>query len=274
MQPHYFDYLANFLKAKSGLIVSADKAYLLESRLAPIASKWRLSSLDCLVEKIQNSGSSQLTTDVIEAMTTNESSFFRDGTPFEHFEKLMLPYLRKARSGQRRISIWSAAASSGQEAYSLAMLLKEHEAEFAGWRIDIFATDLSCEMIRRCRDGVYSEFEVKRGLPTRMMQKYFRSEGNSWRIEENLRKMVTFQQMNLIDQKNPSKYPGIPVFDIIFCRNVMIYFDRQAKADILTKLRCHLADDGFMLLGGSETIFGLSSKFIPSKDHRGLYLPT
>lgn len=274
MQARHFDYLVKFLKMKSGIIVSPDKAYLLESRLMPIASKWKLNSLEELVGKIQVSGASQLAIEVIEAMTTNESSFFRDSTPFEHFEKIMLPDLRKARADQKRISIWSAAASSGQEAYSLAMLLKEHDAEFAGWRIDIFATDLSNEMVKRCRDGLYTDFEVKRGLSARLMQKYFQQEGTNWRIAEFLRKMVTFQQMNLIDTQKAPKYSGIPTFDIIFCRNVLIYFDRQAKSDILKKMRNHLASDGFLLLGGSETIFGLSSDFNASKDHRGLYQPS
>jgi chemotaxis protein methyltransferase CheR len=246
--------------------LTQEKTYLLESRLAPVVAKWNLASIEALAEAIQKNPTSALATTVVEAMTTNESSFFRDKTPFEQFVEIMLPALRQSRSDSRRICIWSAASSSGQEAYSLAMLLKEREAEFAGWHIDIIGTDLSIEMVERAREGVYTHFEVQRGLPTKLLVKYFKQEGQHWKICDSIRRMVRFQPMNLL-----GSYDQLGRFDIVFCRNVLIYFDRTAKSDVLGRIKLRLAPDGYLVLGGAETVLGLSADFVADRGQKGVY---
>jgi chemotaxis protein methyltransferase CheR len=199
-------------------------------------------------------------------MTTNESFFFRDTWPFDSFRKFMLPELLKARASKRLIRIWSAACSSGQEPYSLAMILAEEKAKLAGWRVEIVATDLSTEILDKAREGVYSHFEVQRGLPIAYLAKYFKGVGDRWQIDEALRRSIDFRIFNLLDTPAP-----LGVFDVIFCRNVLIYFDQPTKSAVLGRMARQMSPDGFLLLGGAETILGITDRFVAVPSQRGIY---
>ena len=262
MTPGDFRFLADLLKDRSGLIVGEDKQYLLDSRLTPVARKHGLSDLNALVGALKTKKDGPLSKDVVEAMTTNESFFFRDMTPFEKFKKVVLPHMKQARP-DRSLKIWSAACSSGQEPYSLSMVMKEDAPDFANWRIDILATDLSEEMIQSAKDGVYSQFEVQRGLPVQLMLKYFKQEGDRWRINSDLRKNIRFQTFNLL-----SPMSGLGKFDVVFCRNVLIYFDQPTKGKVLDAIAKVMAPDGFLFLGGAETVIGVTNAFKPHPDER------
>lgn len=262
-----FAFLRDLLLKRSGLSLSTDKRYLVESRLSVVCRQKGLRSLSDLVQKLRG-GQSDLTTAVVEAMTTNETLFFRDNTPFQHFRDVMLPAIIKARAAERTIRIWCAAASSGQEPYSLAMVLDEFASTLQGWRVEIVATDISSEIVEKARLGVYSQFEIQRGLPIQLLLKHFTQEGERWRISDRLRRLVTFRQHNLI---NPQGNLGI--FDVIFCRNVLIYFDVPTKGRVLDLLRKHIASDGFLSLGAAETVMGVSNSFTIDRERRGVYLP-
>ncbi|WP_047309835.1 CheR family methyltransferase, partial [Rhodopseudomonas palustris] len=218
MTPLDYEYLQKLLKDRSGLVLSADKKYLLESRLLPLARKAGVPGITDLVQKMK-AGSDSLINDVVEAMTTNETFFFRDKTPFDHFKDSVIPELIKARAGRKSLRIWCAASSTGQEPYSLAMLLKEKAAELAGWRIEIIATDLSPEVLEKCKAGLYTQFEVQRGLPIQLLVKYFKQVGTMWQLNADVRSMVQFRQFNLLQD-----FTALGKFDVIFCRNVLIYF--------------------------------------------------
>ena len=263
-----FDFLCKMLKDRSGLVLTRDKAYLLESRLLPVARKVNLKSVDELIAAVRARPSGDLVRDIVEAMTTNESFFFRDIKPFDQFKAFVLPALMRSRAARRQIRIWSAACSSGQEPYTLAMLLADEQANLAGWSIDILATDLSTEILDKAQAGLYSQFEVQRGLPIRYLVKYFKQQGERWQIDAALRSRVRFKTFNLLDE--PASLGG---FDVIFCRNVLIYFDQPTKATILDRLSRVLAPDGYLYLGGAETVLGISDKFQASVDNRGIYSP-
>jgi chemotaxis protein methyltransferase CheR len=196
--PHDYEFLRTILKERSGLVLSDDKQYLVESRLLPVARKFGLGGLDELIAALRSADTEPLTTAVVEAMMTNETFFFRDKMPFEHFRATIMPALLAARRGSRTIRIWCAAASTGQEPYSLAMCLKEMEREIDGWHIEIFATDLSNEVLEKARHGIYSQFEAQRGLPIQLLIKYFAKVGDVWQIGPDIRAMVKFQQLNLL----------------------------------------------------------------------------
>jgi len=266
--PLDYDFLRRLLKDRSGLVLSADKQYLVESRLLPLARKSGLSNLTDLVAKIKAPGAERLIVDVVEAMTTNESFFYRDKIPFEHFRDFMMPSLLKARAAQRRIRIWCAAASTGQEPYSLSMILKEMAAQVAGWRIEIIATDLSNEVLEKARAGLYSQFEVQRGLPIQMLMKYFTQAGETWQISPEIKAMVQYRSLNLL-----SDFSHLGQFDIIFCRNVLIYFDQPTKVDVLERMARMTENDGYLVLGAAETVVGLTEVYKPFPERRGLYLP-
>jgi chemotaxis protein methyltransferase CheR len=266
--PTEYEYLRKFLKDNSGLDLSADKQYLIESRLLPLARKAGLSGIAELVQKLQG-GSRQLITDVVEAMTTNETFFFRDKVPFDHFRGSIMPEILQARAGRKSIRIWCAAGSTGQEPYSLAMSLKEMGAVLAGWRIEIIATDLSTEVLEKSKSGVYSQFEVQRGLPIQLLVKYFKQNGELWQISPELRAMVQHRQLNLLHD-----FSQLGTFDIVFCRNVLIYFDQDTKINIFGRLAKSMEQDGFLVLGAAETVVGLTDAFKPFPDKRGLYRPT
>ncbi|MGO9047483.1 MAG: CheR family methyltransferase [Xanthobacteraceae bacterium] len=268
MTPHDYDFLRKSLKARSGLVLSADKQYLVESRLLPIARKAGFSRLDELVAALRCDDNEGLMTMVVEAMTTNETFFFRDKTPFENFRAAVLPALLNARRASRRIRIWSAAASTGQEPYSLAMTVKELEDALAGWRIEIIATDLASGVLNKAQAGIYSQFEVQRGLPIQLLIKYFTKVGDMWQLAPELRAMVKFKQLNLL-----SDFTSLGTFDLVFCRNVLIYFDQETKTSVLNRLGRIAAADGYLVLGAAETVVGLTDSFRTLPELRGLYVP-
>ncbi|MBI3436505.1 MAG: protein-glutamate O-methyltransferase CheR [Proteobacteria bacterium] len=269
MTSNEYDYLRKLLKDRSGLVLSADKQYLVESRLLPIARRLGLTKLSELVPKLKVPGAEPLIVEVVEAMTTNESFFFRDKVPFDHFRETVVPALLAARAQERRIRIWCAAASTGQEPYSIAMCVKEMAAKLAGWRIEIIGTDLSVEVLEKAKAGVYSQFEVQRGLPINMLVKYFVQSGETWQIAPELRAMVQYRPLNLLVD-----FAHLGNFDVIFCRNVLIYFDQPTKIDVLVRLARITPADGFLMLGAAETVVGLTDTFRPVPERRGLCVPT
>jgi chemotaxis protein methyltransferase CheR len=256
------------LKQRSGLVLSDDKQYLVESRLLPIARKAGFVHLSELVAALQRGDRDVLMTRVVEAMTTNETFFFRDKTPYENFRFTVMPALLSAREVVRTIRIWCAAASTGQEPYSLAMALKEGQPDLSGWRIEIVATDLSSEVLEKARAGVYSQFEVQRGLPIQLLVKYFTKVGDMWQIAPEIRAMVKFRQLNLL-----ADFSALGSFDLVFCRNVLIYFDQETKIDLLNRLARITAGDGYLVLGAAETVVGLTDRFRTVPELRGLYVP-
>ena len=268
MTPLDYDYLRKLLKERSGLTLSADKQYLVESRLLPVARKVGVNGLSGLVQKLKEPGAESLTTEVVEAMTTNESFFFRDKIPFDLFRNEIMPALLAARAAQRSIRIWCAAASTGQEPYSLAMCLEEMAGKVAGWRIEILGTDLSTEVLEKAKTGIYSQFEVQRGLPIQLLVKYFSQVGETWQVSPELRAMVQYKPLNLLHS-----FSHLGTFDVVFCRNVLIYFDQQTKVEVLDRMARSLQPDGFLLLGAAETVVGLTDTFRPVPEQRGLYAP-
>ena len=267
MTPHDYDYLRRLLKERSGLVLSADKQYLVESRLAPVARRAGLTGVAELVGKLRRADE-RMVVDVVEAMTTNESFFFRDKIPFEHFRDTIMPALIAARATQRRLRIWCAAASTGQEPYSLAMLLKDMKVKLAGWRIEIVGTDLSVEVLEKAKAGIYSQFEVQRGLPIQMLVKYFAQVGDTWQIAPEIRAMVAYRPLNLL-----ADFSSLGAFDLVFCRNVLIYFDQDLKIDVLNRLARVIEPDGYLVLGAAETVVGLTDAFKLMPEKRGLYVP-
>ncbi len=266
MKPADFELLSNLLKQRSGLVVTSDKAYLLESRLMPVARKHGLKGLDELIASIRESNEGQLVVDVTEAMTTNESFFFRDTKPFELFREQVLPPLLESRADKKSFRIFCAAASSGQEPYSLAMVLKEEADKLRGWKYEIIGTDISLEILEKAQSGLYSQFEVQRGLPIQLLMKYFEKQDDQWLISKDLRDMVTYKQFNLLDDLTP-----LGRFDVVFCRNVLIYFDQATKSLVLDGIADLMPDDGTLFLGGAETVFGISKRFQPVAGQRGIY---
>jgi chemotaxis protein methyltransferase CheR len=268
MTPQDFDYLRQLLRTRSGLVLSAEKQYLAESRLLPVARKHGLAGLTELVAKLKTAATAPLGTDVVEAMTTNESFFFRDKVPFDHFHDTIMPALLAARAREKRIRIWCTACATGQEPYSLAMSLKSLGAALAGWRIEIIATDLSNEVLVKAKAGIYSQFEVQRGLPIHLLVKFFDKVGEAWQVAPEIRGMVHFRPLNLLKD-----FSSLGTFDLVFCRNVLIYFDQPTKIDVLNRVAKQMPSDGFLVLGAAETVIGLTNAFKPMTDKRGLYVP-
>lgn len=261
-----FELFAKLVKDASGIYLTADKAYLIESRLMAVARKHSMRNLEDLADALRRDQSRELAKDITEAMTTNESSFFRDQRPFEQFRTVLLPKLLQTRRERRLIRIWSAACSSGQEPFSLAMILHEEQARLAGWKVEIMATDISAEMVDRAKLGEFSQFEVQRGLPIQMLVRYFDQRGDKWVVKEDIRNRITFKTFNLMDD------PGtLGIFDVIFCRNVLIYFDHETKAKVLEKLSRRMPADGVLFLGGAETIIGISDRFKSYPEQRGMF---
>jgi chemotaxis protein methyltransferase CheR len=265
--PQDFDYLRKFLRDRSGLVLAIEKQYLAESRLLPLARCNGMSTLAELIERLRNRTPAPLATQVVEAMTTNETSFFRDKIPFDHFRDTIMPGLIAARAREKRIRIWCAAASTGQEPYSLAMALKSMGSAIAGYRIDIVATDLSSDVLEKAKAGIYSQFEVQRGLPVQTLLKFFDQVGESWQLAPDLRSMVQFRPLNLLND-----FSALGIFDVVFCRNVLIYFDQENKIAALNRIARQMPGDGFLVLGAAETVIGLTEAFKPLADKRGLYV--
>lgn len=263
-----YEFFARFLKQKSGLLLTDDKHYLLESRLMPLLRKFDLPDFARLAAVLKDGSASLIAAAVVEAMTTNETLFFRDKAPFEDFTRTMLPTLCAARPAGHRLRIWCAAASSGQEPYSLAILLLENPGIVGRREVEIIGTDLSNDVLERARAGRYNQFEVQRGMSVQMLMKYFTKAGDLWEVKEQVRKMVQYRKFNLLDS-----YASMGTFDIVFCRNVLIYFDPPTKADILSRLSRALAPDGYLVLGAAETVIGVGDAFKPLPQHRCTYVP-
>jgi chemotaxis protein methyltransferase CheR len=261
-----FDTLAGLLKSRSGLVIGPEKTYLLETRLAPILKREKLTDLTALAERIKRSATDPLAREVVEAMTTNESFFFRDDKPFQHFRAQALPRLIAARPANATLRIWSAASSSGQEAYSLAMILAENRPLFAGRTIEITGTDIARDQLKRAQEGLYSQFEVQRGLPVQMLMRNFTKDGSNWRLSDAIRSMVRFREWNLL-----SDLRALGQFDVVFCRNVLIYFDQPTKARVLEAIAAQMPADGALYLGGAETVLGITGRFAPMPGERGVY---
>lgn len=261
-----FDIYKDLLKEKSGLVLTQDKSYLLDSRLNPVAKKWGYENIDAMTVALRGVPPKDLIVDIVEAMTTNETSFFRDIRPFDTFRDVVLPYFKENPRPMKKLRIWCAASSSGQEPYSLAMLLKEEAAKMPGWQYEIVATDISLEILEQAKAGVYTQFEVQRGLPITHLMKYFTQKDEKWQLNPDIRNMIQFKYFNLLDSM-----ASLGHFDVIFCRNVLIYFDQPTKGNILDRMSSLCADDGFLFLGGAETVIGITEKFKNIPNQRGLY---
>jgi chemotaxis protein methyltransferase CheR len=262
-----FEHLRRFLALRSGLWLPVEKRYLVDSRLGLLARRRGFASLEALLAALRAAPAGPLAQDVIDAMMTNETLFFRDQRPFETLRDRILPMLAASRPLSTPIRIWSAAASTGQEAYSIAMLVREAEAGLAGRRVEILGTDISTSAIARARDGRYTQFEIQRGLPVHHLLRHFGKEGEDWRISEEIRAMVTFKVANLMHDVG-----ALGSFDVIFCRNALIYFDMATKVSVLRRIEERLAPDGALFLGAAETVIGLSDTLAPASDHAGYYL--
>ena len=266
MTPQSFEVFVAVLRAGSGLAIGPDKLYLLETRLAPLLKRENLPGLDALAERLRSPTQTLLAREVVEAMTTNESFFFRDDRPFTHMRTQALPRLHAALPAGAKLRIWSAAASTGQEAYSLAMLVAEGRTALGGREVEILGTDIAREPLARAREGIYTQFEIQRGLPMQMLVKYFRKDGTQWRLADSIRAMASFREWNLLGDLRP-----LGQFDVVFCRNVLIYFDQPTKTRVLDAIARQLAPDGLLYLGGAETVLGITDRFVPSGADHGVY---
>jgi chemotaxis protein methyltransferase CheR len=261
-----FAFIAQFLKDRSGLIITQDKMYLLETRLTSILRDHGLASLAALVDVLRQPGAAAVKDQVVDAMTTNETSFFRDNHPFDTLRKSVIPGLIEKRAATRSLRIWSAACSTGQEPYSLAMMLKDSFPILGGWKVEIVATDLSPTVLEKARSGIYSTFEVQRGLPIQMLIRHFDQQEPNWQIKRELRQTVTFRALNLLED-----FSALGQFDVVLCRNVLIYFDQPTKTRILSAIARRIVPDGVLLLGGAESVFGLTDAFTGLTGLKGVY---
>jgi chemotaxis protein methyltransferase CheR len=256
MTPDDFAFVCRLVRDRSAIVLEPGKEYLVETRLAPVARQYEFDSICDLIARLRSPAEVELRARVVEAMATTETSFFRDLAPFDTLRKTVLPELIAARGSEKRLNVWSAACSTGQEPYSVALLLREHFPELAGWQVNVLATDLSTEVLDRARAGLYTQAEANRGLPAKLMVKYFRQDGTGWRLADDVRRAVEFREMNLI-----RPWPPLPKMDIVFLRNVMIYFDVDTKKAILSRVARVLAPDGYLILGAAETTLNLDDSF-------------
>jgi chemotaxis protein methyltransferase CheR len=250
--PQSCEYVRRLVHDHSAIALDASKNYLVESRLSPLAIQLGLPSVAALVSELRSRPFGDLHARVIEAMTTNETSFFRDVYPFDALRTEVLPPLIAARAGRKTLSIWSAACSSGQEPYSIAILLREHFPQLRDWNVGIIASDLSQQMLDRAAAGTYSQLEVNRGLPASLLVKHFTKSGLHWQLKPEIKQWVRFEKINLIEP-----WPQLPPIDVMFLRNVLIYFAPEIKRQILAKVRRQLSPDGSLFLGGAETTMGI-----------------
>lgn len=267
MQQQSFDALCAFLKKSSGLVLDQSKQYLIESRVLPIVKREKLAGLADLVMILERGQNASLAKEVIEAMTINETYFFRDRAPFDKFRDVVMPRIIANRSAEKSVRVWVAASSTGQEPYSLAMILDEMAHKMPGWRVDLVATDIAEPQLLKARNATYTQFEVQRGLSTAYLLRYFTQLGDSWQVIPALRSKVQFRQFNLL-----SDFAVLGRFDVIFCRNVLIYFDAATKSDILKRMGRVLTADGALFLGASESVIGLGTDFAPDPEHRAFHM--
>ena len=268
MRPDEFQFLSGLLKKRSGLTLTEDKIYLIESRLLPIARAQGVADISQLCTILRTRPSEPLLVEITEAMTTNESSFFRDNKPYEHLRNIIIPMQMQKLGIARSMRIWSAACSTGQEPYSISMCLQEDAAKLAGWRFDIVASDLAKKVVDKAKEGVYSQFEAQRGLPIQMLVKYFQSRPDtSWQLKDNIRSTVQFRTHNLLEP-----YDALGKFDIIFCRNVLIYFDEETKAGVTDRMARTLSKTGVLLIGSTESLVDPKGLFVAIPEIRGGYV--
>ena len=253
-----FDFVRTILRERSAHSLEDDKVYLVETRLLSVARRHGFQSVEDLVLHLHRKRKEALVAEIVEAMTINETTFFRDEDVFKALRQFVLPELVRQRSHLRCLNIWSASCSSGQEPYSIAMLLCQHFPFLAGWNIRLLASDLSNEMLKRARRGVYSDLEISRGLSTELRETYFQKHEGGWQIRDEMRRMIEFRQTNL-----SGPWPELPPWDLILLRNVLIYFDTATKQRILAKVRQAIHPDGYLLLGGAESTHNLDDRFLP-----------
>lgn len=258
MRLNDFDIYKDLLREKSGLYLSQDKSYLLDSRLTPVAKKWNYTSVETLTMALHGVPEPALVKDVVEAMVDSDTAFFRDGAPFDAFRDTVLPWLLAERKKAKKFRIWSAGCSTGQEPFSLAMILKEEEEKLHGFNADMMATDISSPALEYARRGVYQKFEVQRGLPIKMLVKYFDQIGSEWVIKNDIADMVKFRYFNLLDDMKQ-----LGQVEVVFCRNVIDVFTRTLRADTIKKLAAIIPVGGFLFLGADETIDDENIAFAP-----------
>ena len=252
-----FAFVAQLVRTRAAIVLEPSKAYLVESRLGPLARRHGLDDVGELVHRLRTQPANGLHDETVDAMTTNETSFFRDQHPFTALERVIVPRLLESRTHERTLTIWSGACSSGQEPYSIAMLLRERFArQLEGWNVRIIASDLSAEMLARAAAARYSQLEVNRGLPATMLVRYFERDGAEWRLKDDLRSMVELRAINLVEP-----WPFVPSVDVMFLRNVLIYFDNDTKREVLGRIHKVLRPEGLLFLGGAETTLNIDDRF-------------
>jgi chemotaxis protein methyltransferase CheR len=266
--PNEFSILRAFLRKRSGLVLSDDKRYLAESRLKPLLTEFRLASFSHLVGGLGQPRQETLTQRVTEAMTVNETFFFRDQLPFDQLVNMMLPALTASGASPRRLRIWCAACSTGQEPYSIAIALRELGRKYDPWSFEILATDLSSDVVARARSGTYSQFDVQRGMPAHLLARHFTQKGSEWEAKPELKSMISFRNFNLME---PCRSLGM--FDIVFCRNVLIYFDADTKRKIVEGIGQQIRHGGYFVLGGSESLLGVTDALSAVENARSVYRP-
>jgi len=263
-----FEIYRELLQEKSGLLLTENNSYLLDSRLGPVAKKWGYPSPESMAITLQVAPDKKLVDDVIEAMTIHDTSFFRDETPFNDFRDLVLPHLLKKKKSKKTLRIWCAGSASGQEPYSLAILMKENVKLLQGWKPEILATDIARDALNKAREAIYSQFEAQRGLSIQTLLKYFTPlDKGDWRLNEDVKQMVRHDYFNLIDSM-----AKLGTFDAIFCRNVISYFDAKTKKSVLERMAAQLDKDGFLFLGDNESAIGVTEALKPALPYRGLYI--
>ncbi len=266
MNPNDLTLICNLVRRKSGIDMDSAKEYLVESRMTPLVRRLGLASITELVEKLRQN-TPGLERDVVDAMTTNETSFFRDGAPFDALKKSVFPDLIARRAAQKKLSIWCAASSTGQEPYTIAMVLRENFPQLKDWKLTFIASDLSRDILARARAGRFSQLEVNRGLPAPLLVRHFKKLGLEWEISADLRSMIDFKEVNLLEG-----WPVMPALDLVFIRNVLIYFNQDTKKQILQRIRTMMQPDGYLFLGGAETTMNIDDRFVRGQqDKSGCY---
>ncbi len=267
MSPEDYTYITKFLLDTTGLSLGENKEYLLEARLLPIAQAHGMNGIQELVLSLKSQLDQGLKKEVMEVMTTNESSFFRDKRPFDEFTELIMPDLIAKQRATKKLRIWCAASSNGQEPYSIVMALRENFPELIDWNIQIVGTDLCTKALERAEAGIYSQFEVQRGLPVQLLMKYFEQCDQGWKINSDLGVSLQWKHLNLLED-----FKHLGMFDVVFCRNVLIYFEPEMKKNILDRIRNQMNSSGVLLLGAAETVLGISDHYVkPSSCQSAIY---
>lgn len=260
--------MIDFIRQQAGIVLTPEKAYFVEARLAPVLREEKIASLEEMLRRAQ-AGDRRLHQRIVDALTTNETFFFRDRQPFDQFRDVIIPELHQRRSPEKAIRIWCAACSSGQEPFSLVMILDELRSKIGNRSVEIVATDISEAILAKARAGLFNQFEVQRGLPTKLLLQYFSKQGDNWKISDDVIRRVNFQKFNLLDEPR-----HLGQFDVVFCRNVLIYFDRVTRSGVFERIAGRMAPDGFLLLGGAESTFGVTERFVSHARERMLLVPS